>query len=362
MSPQTLFIKNIPPFFTDVDLKALIEKASKTKAVFIARNKKTQESRSFGYAKFPDEIELKKAESYLKNRQIENYQLNVEMANKRKNKNEKTKKVQISKYLLIKGIPANIDQKQFFKTVKKLNKIEHVIFPAPESTFGDFSARLIFKSEEFAKTAKLKIPKIFSNIKMNLSIYFLGKNEKLSRLIVRNAPFQINEKDFEKIFGQFGKIKEMKMPKDEKNNAKGYLFIEYENIESAAKAIDSLNGLKIIDRKIVVDWAISKLHYERIQQKREKISQKIIQKNKKFDQIKIDPEKKLIEKENLIKEDEELMKKNLVKKSKFGDVSEKRTIFISNLSTEITKKELFEAFKKIGRINYIKIVIDSVTK
>ena len=98
-----------------------------------------------------------------------------------------------------------------------------------------------------------------------------------NNLYVRNIPYTVTEEDLKKTFEQFGKITSIKLEqdipetkekKDEKDTKskfinKGFGYVSFEKIESAKKALESLNG-KYIEgfeswtKPLLIDYFISK--------------------------------------------------------------------------------------------------------
>jgi nucleolar protein 4 len=94
---------------------------------------------------------------------------------------------------------------------------------------------------------------------------------KKFRLIVRNLPFHMHEKELEKLFAPFGLLFEVRIPrrKDRKNLGRGFGFVNYTNIIHAKKAIEEGNKLTIKGRPIAVDWTVPKYKYKRLKQTEE---------------------------------------------------------------------------------------------
>lgn len=171
----------------------------------------------------------------------------------------------------------------------------------------------------------------------------LGKHG--GRLIVRNLPFSIQEQTLKTWLEKVGVIKEMTVPMgpDNKRN-KGFAFVEYEKKNLAEKAIKSLNGKKLQNREISVDYALSKDKYQ-AQAKAEELS-------KDFKPATMPQE----EPTTIVEESDsetEVEKKDSSPKNKFF---EGRVLFIMNLNFLTEEEDLFDRFKDFGKLNYVKIV------
>ncbi|XP_025090591.1 squamous cell carcinoma antigen recognized by T-cells 3-like isoform X2 [Pomacea canaliculata] len=73
-----------------------------------------------------------------------------------------------------------------------------------------------------------------------------------NKLFVRGLPFTCTVQDLEAIFGQHGKLKDVRLVTYRNGSSKGLAYIEYENEETAAQAVLKTDGQKIEDHIISV--------------------------------------------------------------------------------------------------------------
>ncbi len=75
-------------------------------------------------------------------------------------------------------------------------------------------------------------------------------------IYVGNLNFQVKESELQEIFENYGKVSSVKIITDKySGRSKGFGFVEMENDEEAAKAIEGLNGTSVKEREIVVNEA-----------------------------------------------------------------------------------------------------------
>lgn len=77
--------------------------------------------------------------------------------------------------------------------------------------------------------------------------------------------FKATENDIRKAFSQFGSIVEVNLPKKEDGKQKGFAFVSFDNIGSSLKAIKNVNGKKILNRAVAVDFSLPKKEYDKLQ-------------------------------------------------------------------------------------------------
>lgn len=80
--------------------------------------------------------------------------------------------------------------------------------------------------------------------------------DNLHKLIVNYLPKNFTEQDILNLFSVFGKVHSCKLMIDLKTSeSKGWCFVNYFNLEDAAKAVKSYNGLKVQNKIIRVSFA-----------------------------------------------------------------------------------------------------------
>lgn len=94
-------------------------------------------------------------------------------------------------------------------------------------------------------------------------------NTKSAKLMVRNVPFQANRKELLQLFGSFGQLKKLRLPKKFDGSHRGFAFVEYLSHKEAAAALKSLSRTHLYGRHLVIEFA-EKDETHNIEQLREK--------------------------------------------------------------------------------------------
>lgn len=142
-----------------------------------------------------------------------------------------------------------------------------------------------------------------------------------TNVFVKNFGPDFTEEELVKLFEPYGKITSVHFEKDQEGTSRGYAFVNFENHDSAVKAVEELNDKEINGQK---------LYAGRAQKKRERI-------------------------EELKKQYEAT---RLEKLSKYQGVN----LFIKNLDDSITSEILEEEFKPFGTITSAKVMVDDSGK
>ena len=74
-----------------------------------------------------------------------------------------------------------------------------------------------------------------------------------TNIYVKNIDLNYSEESFEKLFSPFGKITSIYLEKDQDGKSKGFGFVNFEDHESAVKAVEELND-KEINRSKDLRW------------------------------------------------------------------------------------------------------------
>jgi multiple RNA-binding domain-containing protein 1 len=79
---------------------------------------------------------------------------------------------------------------------------------------------------------------------------------KSSKLLIRNVPFEATKKDLMTLFGSFGQIKRLRMPKKYDNKThRGFAFVDYLTKQEAKLAFENLSSTHLYGRHLVIEWA-----------------------------------------------------------------------------------------------------------
>ena len=86
-----------------------------------------------------------------------------------------------------------------------------------------------------------------------------GPSQRFTNLYVKNLAEDFGEEQMRELFLPFGTINRLVVMKDEAGQSKGFGFVSYESHESAAQAVEELNGKAVVgDREIYVSRAMKK--------------------------------------------------------------------------------------------------------
>lgn len=80
-----------------------------------------------------------------------------------------------------------------------------------------------------------------------------GKNP--TKLIVRNVPFQATRTELLKLFGSFGQLRKVRLPKKFDGSHRGFAFVDFVTSKEAQAAMSALGKTHLYGRHLVLEWA-----------------------------------------------------------------------------------------------------------
>ncbi|XP_076619291.1 RNA-binding protein 28 [Colletes latitarsis] len=227
--------------------------------------------------------------------------------------------------------------------------------------------------------------------------------KKRARIVIRNLSFQVTEENLREHFSQYGAIEEIKLLKRNDGKHIGCAFLQFELVQSAAKAIHYANLQPLLNRPIVVDWAVAKNKFSKDDSEnvKDEVEVKIEKEsdtedaheelggndkeyvdaagNNESDSEDITSENEDVISDEKVSEDEEVsvddqkedmdeqtetkdVKDTKLPRYESHDVSEGKTIFLKNLPFSVKNEQLKNYMQRFGPVYYALVCIDPLTE
>lgn len=81
---------------------------------------------------------------------------------------------------------------------------------------------------------------------------------KSKKLMVRNVPFQATRKEILQLFGAYGHLKKVRLPKKFDGSHRGFAFVEFLTSQESQNAMKALSSTHLYGRHLVLEWADDK--------------------------------------------------------------------------------------------------------
>lgn len=93
-----------------------------------------------------------------------------------------------------------------------------------------------------------------------------------TKIIVKNLPFEATKKDIRSLFGAYGQLRSVRVPKKFDKGARGFAFADFTTPKEAENAMDALRDTHLLGRRLVLDFAAeetedAEAEIEKMQQK-----------------------------------------------------------------------------------------------
>ncbi|OAQ66900.1 multiple RNA-binding domain-containing protein 1 [Pochonia chlamydosporia 170] len=76
-----------------------------------------------------------------------------------------------------------------------------------------------------------------------------------TKIIIKNLPFQATKKDVRSLFGTYGQLRSVRVPKKADFTARGFAFADFVTPREAENALNALKDTHLLGRRLVLDFA-----------------------------------------------------------------------------------------------------------
>ncbi|KAK9667139.1 hypothetical protein RND81_14G235800 [Saponaria officinalis] len=172
--------------------------------------------------------------------------------------------------IFIKNLDKAIDNKALQETFASFGTILSCKVATDPSGQSKGYGFVQYESEESAQKAIEKLNGMLLNDKQVYVGPFVRRQErentvdktKFTNVYVKNFAESMTDEDLAKTFGQYGKITSAVVMRDMDGKSKCFGFVNFENADEAAKAVDGLNGQKVDEKEWYVGKAQKKAERE----------------------------------------------------------------------------------------------------
>ncbi|EOA16226.1 hypothetical protein CARUB_v10004368mg [Capsella rubella] len=172
--------------------------------------------------------------------------------------------------IFIKNLDESIDHKALHDTFSTFGNIVSCKVAVDASGQSKGYGFVQYASEESAQQAIEKLNGMLLNDKQVYVGPFLRRQErdstanksKFTNVYVKNLGENTNDDDLKNAFSEYGKITSAVVMKDGDGKSKGFGFVNFENADDAAMAVESLNGHRFDDKEWYVGRAQKKSERE----------------------------------------------------------------------------------------------------
>lgn len=316
----SLYVGDLEQNVTDSQLYDLFNQLGQVVSVRVCRDLTTRRSLGYGYVNYSNPQDAARSLEVLNFTPLNGKPIRIMYSHR-----DPSVRKSGAGNIFIKNLDKAIDHKALHDTFSTFGSILSCKVATDSSGQSKGYGFVQYDSEESAQKAIEKLNGMLLNDKQVYVGPFLRKQErdmaadkaKFTNVFVKNLAESTTDEDLNKIFGEFGPITSAVVMKDAEGNSKCFGFVNFENADDAAQAVESLNGHKL-DNK---EWYVGKA---------QKKSEREFELKQRFEQS--------------VKE--------------VADKSQGLNLYIKNLDDSVSDEKLKELFSPFGTVTSCKVMRD----
>ncbi|CAK7329907.1 unnamed protein product [Dovyalis caffra] len=260
----SLYVGDLEPNVTDSQLYDLFNQVGQVVSVRVCRDLTSRRSLGYGYVNYSNPQDAARALEVLNFTPLNGNPIRVMYSHR-----DPSIRKSGAGNIFIKNLDKAIDHKALHDTFSAFGNILSCKVATDPSGQSKGYGFVQFDSEEAAQKAIEKLNGMLLNDKQVYVGPFLRKQERetatdntrFNNVFVKNLSETTTEEDLNKAFGEYGTITSVVVMRDADGKSKCFGFVNFENADDAAKAVEALNGKKSDDKEWFVGKAQKK--YER---------------------------------------------------------------------------------------------------
>ncbi|PON33633.1 Polyadenylate binding protein [Parasponia andersonii] len=316
----SLYVGDLDQNITDAQLYDLFNQMGQVVSVRVCRDLSTRRSLGYGYVNYSNPQDAARALDLLNFTPLNGRPIRIMYSHR-----DPSIRKSGAGNIFIKNLDKGIDHKALLDTFSAFGNIFSCKVATDSSGQSKGYGFVQFDNEESALKAIEKLNGMLLNDKQVFVGPFLRKQEresatdksKFNNVFVKNLSESTNEEDLSRIFGEFGELTSVVVMRDADGKSRCFGFVNFENVDDAARAVESLNGKKFDDK----EWFVGKA---------QKKSEREVELKLKFEQS---------------------MKEA-------ADKYQGANLYIKNLDDSISDEKLKELFSQYGTITSCKVMRD----
>ncbi|KAG8390920.1 hypothetical protein BUALT_Bualt01G0133700 [Buddleja alternifolia] len=253
----SLYVGDLDLNVTDSQLYDLFNQVGQVVSVRVCRDLSTRRSLGYGYVNYSNAQDAARAMELLNFTPLNNKSIRVMYSHR-----DPSIRKSGAANIFIKNLDKTIDNKALHDTFSSFGNILSCKIATDSNGQSRGYGFVQFDTEEAAESAIDKLNGMLVNDKQVYVGHFLRKQErdtassktKFNNVYVKNLADSTIDEDLKRVFSEYGTITSSVVMRDADGRSKGFGFVNFENADDAAKAVEALNGKKIDDK----EWYVGK--------------------------------------------------------------------------------------------------------
>ncbi|KAI8948987.1 polyadenylate binding protein [Xylaria longipes] len=322
----SLYVGELDPTVTEAMLFELFSQIGSVASIRVCRDAVTRRSLGYAYVNYNTTADGERALDELNYTQIKNRPCRIMWSQRDPNLRKSGQG-----NIFIKNLDAAIDNKALHDTFAAFGNILSCKVAQDETGNSKGYGFVHYETDEAAAAAIKHVNGMLLNEKKVYVGHHIPKKDRQSKfeemkanftnVYVKNISTDASDDDFRDLFEKYGDVTSSSLARDSEGKSRGFGFVNFTTHESAAKAVDELNGR---------DFQGQDLYVGRAQKKHER--------------------------------EEELRKSYEAARQEKANKYQGVNLYIKNLDDEVDDDKLRQMFSEYGPITSAKVMRDSATE
>ncbi|KAL8487551.1 hypothetical protein ACS0TY_024018 [Phlomoides rotata] len=261
----SLYVGDLDFNVTDSQLYDLFNQVGQVVSVRVCRDASTRRSLGYGYVNYNNAQDAVRAMELLNFTPLNSKTIRVMYSHR-----DPSIRKSGTANIFIKNLDKTIDNKALHDTFSSFGNILSCKIATDMNGQSKGYGFVQFDSAEAAQSAIDKLNGMLINDKQVYVGHFLRKQErdtshsnpKFNNVFVKNLAESTTDDELKTIFGEYGTITSAVVMRDSDGKSRCFGFVNFENADDAAKAVEALNGKSFNDKEWYVGKAQKKTERE----------------------------------------------------------------------------------------------------
>lgn len=254
---SSLYVGDLEPNVTDGQLYELFQQIAPVTSVRVCRDVTTKTSLGYAYVNYGSAENAGKAIEALNFTPINGKPIRIMYSHR-----DPSIRKSGAANIFIKNLDKAIDNKALHDTFSNFGPILSCKIATDPSGQSKGYGFVQFEQDDAAQNAIDKLNGMLLNGKQVFVGPFMRKQEreqangkvKFNNVFVKNLSESTTDEDLKRSFGEYGSITSVVVMRDSEGKSRCFGFVNFENADDAAKAVEFLNGKKVEDK----EWYVGK--------------------------------------------------------------------------------------------------------
>lgn len=254
---SSLYVGDLEPNVTDGQLYELFQQIAPVSSVRVCRDVTTKISLGYAYVNYGSAENAGKAIEALNFTPINGKPIRIMYSHR-----DPSIRKSGAANIFIKNLDKTIDNKDLHDTFSNFGPILSCKIATDASGQSKGYGFVQYEQDVAAQNAIKKLNGMLLNGKQVFVGPFMRKQEreqangkvKFNNVFVKNLSESTTDEDLRRSFGEYGSITSVVVMRDSEGKSRCFGFVNFENADDAAKAVEFLNGKKVEDK----EWYVGK--------------------------------------------------------------------------------------------------------